>query len=134
MDLTGYLVSFTYNLSNVGKIFWDRIQRDHRKLRKEKENFCIVYLLHKFSAVIIIIHPCFIASLIYVLFHLILNPRFKRWISHVLNLTQELNACEVRHLNQLNATFAYLRLKPSKIWLTVGSTFDSNVAFHVCRT
>ena len=29
---------------------------------------------------------------------------FKRRISHVLNLTQELNACEVRRLNQLNST------------------------------
>ena len=32
------------------------------------------------------------------------KARFKRRISHVPNLTQELNACEVRRLNQLNLT------------------------------
>ena len=32
------------------------------------------------------------------------KARFKRRISHVPNLTQELNACEVRRLNQLNST------------------------------
>ena len=33
-----------------------------------------------------------------------LKARFKRRISHVPNLTRELNACEVRRLNQLNST------------------------------
>ena len=32
------------------------------------------------------------------------SARFKRRISHVPNLTRELNACEVRRLNQLNST------------------------------
>ena len=32
------------------------------------------------------------------------EARFKRRISHVPNLTRELNACEVRRLNQLNST------------------------------
>ena len=32
------------------------------------------------------------------------RDRFKRRISHVPNLTRELNACEVRRLNQLNST------------------------------
>ena len=32
------------------------------------------------------------------------KARFKRRISHVPNLTRELNACEVRRLNQLNST------------------------------
>ena len=32
------------------------------------------------------------------------QARFKRRISHVSNLTEELNACEVRRLNQLNST------------------------------
>ena len=32
------------------------------------------------------------------------KARFKRRISHVLNLMRELNACEVRRLNQLNST------------------------------
>ena len=31
------------------------------------------------------------------------KARFKRRISHVLNLMRELNACEVRRLNQLNS-------------------------------
>ena len=35
---------------------------------------------------------------------LISKARFKRRISHVPNLTRELNACEVRRLNQLNST------------------------------
>ena len=34
------------------------------------------------------------------------KARFKRRTSHVPNLIQELNACEVRRLNQLNSTFA----------------------------
>ena len=34
----------------------------------------------------------------------ITQARFKRRISHVPNLTRELNACEVRRLNQLNST------------------------------
>ena len=32
------------------------------------------------------------------------KARIKSRISHVLNLIQELNACEVRRLNQLNST------------------------------
>ena len=32
------------------------------------------------------------------------KARFKRRISHVPNITRELNACEVRRLNQLNST------------------------------
>ena len=32
------------------------------------------------------------------------KAQFKRQISHVPNLIQELNAWEVRHLNQLNST------------------------------
>ena len=32
------------------------------------------------------------------------KARFKRRISHVQNLTRELNACQVRRLDQLNST------------------------------
>ena len=50
---------------------------------------------------------------------------------------RELNACEVRRLNQLlirlfelNATFAVSATET----VDLGSTFDSNVAFLMCRT
>ena len=40
-------------------------------------------------------------SIVYYLYY---KARFKRRISHVPNLTRELNAYEVRRLNQLNST------------------------------
>jgi len=67
------------------------------------------------------------------------KARFKCRISHVPNLTRELNACEVRRLNQLNSTVK-IKCDVCRIcdWnnrrFDLGSTFDSNVAFHMCRT
>ena len=59
--------------------------------------------------------------------------------SHAPKLMRELNACEVRRLNQLNPT-VYMSIKCDfrRIcnWnsrrFDLGSTFDSNVAFHMC--
>ena len=53
---------------------------------------------------------------------------------------KELNACEVRRLNQLNSTACLHKCDLPRIcdWnsrrFDLGSTFDSNVAFHTCRT
>ena len=52
---------------------------------------------------------------------------------------KELNACEVRRLNQLNPTvYTSIKYDVRRIcnWnsrrFDLGSTFDSNVAFHMC--
>ena len=66
-----------------------------------------------------------------IVYYLYYKARFKRRISHVPNLTRELNAYEVRRLNQLklNATFAV-----SATETVEDSTFHSKVAFHMCQT
>ena len=58
-----------------------------------------------------------------IVYYLYYKARFKRRISHVPNLTRELNAYEVRRLNQLNST-AKIKCDVCRIWDWNSRRFD----------